>query len=265
MSNAGKGGRRGTNGNAFFPGGKAQPTGAVSTQTLPDLVQAEEDTSALPSSDRQFVQHALGIDHEGVSKALLSTVERDLEKRKKRRQSMNQSASHDEPAWAAPITPETVPDLQTVAARGQELRDIIARTKDQEVYLVADRLQAQLVERAKKLLWDDDEHAVAVQHNGELDARRAIAIGRKCDRDDPGAVPFVDVRGRRQYRRPYDEDELVEVVAGGYARAEERRAYTLAHCGVLNDEEDVNARLSADLQEGYPHAPFAHQALQFSF
>jgi hypothetical protein len=40
MGNAGKGGRRGTNGAVFFPGGKAQPTGTVSTQAVPDVDNA---------------------------------------------------------------------------------------------------------------------------------------------------------------------------------------------------------------------------------
>jgi hypothetical protein len=55
MGNAGKGGRRGTNGVLFLPGGKAQPTGTVSTQAAPDDPALDDDS---PSVD-QVTSHLL--------------------------------------------------------------------------------------------------------------------------------------------------------------------------------------------------------------
>jgi hypothetical protein len=60
MSNAGKGGRRGTNGVQFLPGGKARPTSTVSTQAVPDHTDAERSpVDFLPMAEaRGFLRRA---------------------------------------------------------------------------------------------------------------------------------------------------------------------------------------------------------------
>jgi hypothetical protein len=232
MGNAGKGGRRGTNGVLFLPGGKARPTGAVSTQVAPVIDTGEEPPS------QPMTESSPGL----VAEA---------------------------PVWERPVTPDAIPDLETARTR---MKELIQRENDLVAVhawmwngpdpIGAVRLkQQQLLNLARRHIRDNPEQMRICEHAAQLETAEAVAAG--VEHFPPDIPPQARYHPPSDsWRAPFTNADIADRHAWLLDQAVTRLAHVAL--GVYHYvERDALDDTQQRRDTNYQGLPYAQQALDY--